>query len=70
MYVCMYDRYDSLLRVDSFQKLSTTIFIVDRPLLSMITPTKITLLSKSQNEKKKHFRIAFVAIIVSNKLKK
>lgn len=36
----------------------------------MITRTKITLLNKSQNEKKKHFRIAFVAIIVSNKLKK
>ena len=36
----------------------------------MITRTKMALLSKSQNEKKKRFGIAFVAIIVSNKLKK
>ena len=41
-----------------------TILIVDRSLLSMITQTKIALLSKSQAEKKKHFGIVFVAIIV------
>ena len=46
------DRSDCLLRVDSFQKLSTTIFIVDRLLLSMITPTKMALLSKSQMKKR------------------